>query len=161
MSKSKKVLWGIIMTVIVLTLMVYFLIHRALSPYWQARGEAIIVAESQENLKDPDKFYWHNGNETVFSITGKDSNDRGIMVIIREEEGQTSRYYLDEIFSEEEAISQLIEDVQPAEVLEARVTFSEDDGPLWEVGFKDSQQRLGYYLISLIDGAWIKTIDNI
>lgn len=161
MTNTKRILWGFIVTVILLVLCWYFLIHQALSPYWKARQEAVSIAESQEDFHSADQFYWHNDKESVFAITGKNSDNQDIMVIISGDKSNISTYLLDEIISEEEAIAQMIEEINPAKVLEARVTTSENDGPLWEVGFKDRNGRLGYYLISLIDGAWLKTIDNI
>lgn len=161
MTNIKRILWGIILTVILIMLGGYYLIHQSLQPYWQARKETIAIAKEKEDLKSPDQFYWHNGDEATFAITGKNSDDEQIIVVVTGEEAQTTSYLLKNIYPEEEAIQQMIAEIQPEEILESRVAWSEEDGPLWEISFKDKNGRLGYYLVSLIDGLWLKTIDNI
>lgn len=132
-----------------------------MKPYFMAKDEAILVAERQEDFHSPDQFYWYNNQETVFSITGKNSNNEDIIVMIRTEGGQSYVFPLEEMISERQAFQIMIDEMDPYQPLQARAGLNSDDEPIWEISFERENGRIGYYYISMRDGSWLRTIDNL
>ena len=137
-----------------------FIITRSLSPYNQARAETIELAERKADLIDEDQFYWFNGEETFFTITGLDSEGTAIAVIVQQDSGDIQVFNQADILSENEAILEVYNQENPEEIMEARIGVYKDQ-PVWEVSFRLENGRIGYSMLSLTSGEWIQTIRNI
>ena len=137
-----------------------FIITRSLSPYNQARAETIELAGRKADLIDEDQFYWFNGEETFFTITGLDSEGTAIAVIVQQDSGDIQVFNQADILSENEAILEVYNQENPEEIMEARIGVYKDQ-PVWEVSFRLENGRIGYSMLSLTSGEWIQTIRNI
>lgn len=135
-------------------------ITRSLSPYNQAKAETTELASRRANLAEADEFYWFNGNETYFTITGTDTEGTPVIVIVEQDGGAIEVLNQADTISKQEAIEQTIGREEPQELLEARIGMY-NDNPIWEVSFKQENGNIGYAIFSLTSGEWIRTIKNI
>lgn len=133
---------------------------RSLSPYNQAQAETLDLAERRADLVEANEFYWFNGAETYFTITGQDSEGNSIIVIVKQDTGEIEVLQEDETISKQTAINTTHQQEEPEEILEARIGIDKDE-PVWEVTFRQENGRMGYTYISLTSGEWIRTIKNI
>lgn len=139
-----------------------FYFQQTAGPYYQARMEAVDIAERKADLEEANEFYWFNGiEETYFTVTGTSTDDVPIIVIVRQSDGAIQIYDQSETVSEYDAVTQMRQDVNPAEILETRIGMDSNLNPVWEISYTNENGRLGYYLLSLTTGEWIRTIDNI
>ena len=158
----RKFLLGTLVFLTAVIIFGIFFFQRTTAPYYQAREEASTIAQEQVNMQNVEDFYWFNGaEETYFTVTGTNDQDTGQVVIIRQSDGALAVYDQSELVSETEAIRQVMNEVNPETILEARIGMDTDNLPVWEVSYKNSNGQLGYYLLSLETGEWVRTIDNI
>lgn len=156
----KKFLIGLIVlmsAIIVATVVVY---RRSVAPHNQAKEEATAIANREANITTVEDFYWYNGSETYFTITGTSDEGEELIAIIHQDSGEVTTLPVEETFSESEAIHQVVNEKSPERILQARIGI-EDERPIWEVSYRNENGRIGYYLMSLENGEWIRTIDNI
>lgn len=156
----KKFLISLLIGMLLLILGATTLVTRSLSPYKQARTETIELAEDRADLVTADEFYWFNGDETFFTITGKNSEGTPIVVIVQQDGGAVQSYNQADTISEHEAIIETYNREDPVKVLEARIGIYKEQ-PVWEVSFRQENDRIGYMILSLTSGEWIRTIKNI
>jgi len=156
----KKFLTTSLILMLLLIFGVTFVLTRSLSPYNQAEAEATEIANRQADLTETEDFYWFNGNETFFTVTGTDSEGTNIIVIVQQDGGNTQVYNEADTVSEQEVIDQTFAREEPSNVLEARIGIY-DSNPIWEVSFEQADDSIGYAIYSLTSGEWIRTIKNI
>lgn len=153
---------GIASSIILLLLLVtlFSIGKTSLGPYIQAEKEAVEIAEKQAGVKSADHFYWYNGNETYFTVVGKNEKNQSKIVIIQQGNGKVTIYDAENTLSESDVYKITWRDRKPKKVLEARIGL-EDGKPIWEVSYKQENGRIGYYILSLQTGEWIRSIENI
>lgn len=156
----KKFLIGVIIVLTSFILGVVVIYNRSVSPYNQAEEEALVIAEREAGVNNVDEFYWYNGTETYFTVTGTTENDEELIVIIRQDDGSIVTLPVNETISKNEAIRQVIDEQSPERILQARIGL-EGETPVWEVSYRNENGRIGYYTLALENGEWIRTIDNI
>lgn len=130
------------------------------APFQKAEKEAFSIAQERAGLTNIDEFYWYNGEATYFTLTGTNQDQTPIVVIIAQDGGTTTVFNQEEVVSEEEAIQLTRQAVGPKEILEARIGM-EAETAVWEVSYKQENGQLGYYILSLETGEWLKGIENI
>lgn len=156
----KKFLTTLLIVMLLFILGVTTVVTRSLSPYNQAEAETTTIAQERANLAETDEFYWYNGNETFFTVTGTDTEGTPIIVIVQQDGGAVEVVNQEEAISEQTAIEQTISREKPREILEARIGMY-NGNPIWEVSFKQDNDTLGYAIFSLTSGEWVRTIKNI
>ena len=105
-------------------------------------------------------FYWYNGTQTYFTVTGLNEENEEIVAIVAQDGGATTVLNKKDLVTEKQAIQLAKKETNAKEVLEARIGI-EKDIAVWEVAYKQENGRLGYYVLSLETGEWIKGIENI
>lgn len=145
---------------LLLILAVTTVITRSLTPFNQAEAETIELASRRADLVEPEDFYWFNGEETFFTVTGMNSQDTPIIVIVQQDGGAIEVVEQSNAITEYEAISQTIERENPDRILEARIGMYANN-PIWEVSFRLENGSIGYAMFSLTSGEWVRTIKNI
>lgn len=156
----KKFLNTILVIMLLLIFGVTIVVARSLSPYNQAESETIDLANRRAGLVQAEDFYWFNGEETFFTITGTNSEGADIIVIVQQDGGEITVLNEAETISKEQVIQQTIEREQPHKILEARIGKYQNK-PVWEVSFEQESGTIGYATFSLTSGEWIRTIKNI
>ena len=129
-------------------------------PYKQARMEAFEIAKQKGNIETTDHFYWYNGEETYFSVTGKSNQNENLIVFIQQDTGNVSVFPQEGMITETNAKKIVKEDKKPKHILEARMGML-NDKPIWEISYKQENGRVGYYVLSMETGNWIRSIENI
>lgn len=145
---------------LLLILAVTTVITRSLTPFNQAEAETIELASRRADLVETEDFYWYNSDETYFTITGKNSQDTDVIVIVEQDGGAIEVFEQSNTISKYQAIKQTIERENPEKVLEARIGVHAER-PVWEVSFRLENGSIGYAMFSLTTGEWIRTIKNI
>lgn len=139
---------------------VTLIINKSLSPLKQAKAETISIVEKEVALSEVDDFYWYNGEETYFTLTGKNEESEGIVVLLRQEDESFEVLNKKNLLSKSEAISKVRNLENPEHILEARIGMHKDLA-IWEVSFRQDNGKIGYTIISLTTGEWVRTIKNI
>lgn len=158
--RMKKFLITLLVTMLLLILGVTAILTRSLSPYNQAQAETTELATRRANLAEAEDFYWFNGDETFFTVTGTDTEGTPIIVIVQQDGGAIEVINQADAITAYEAIEKTIHRETPQSILEARIGMY-NDAPIWEVSFKQENGSLGYSIYSLTSGEWIRTIKNI
>lgn len=138
-----------------------FLLDNSLAPYTEARADAFDHAKTYTPLKERKNYYHYNGNQgTYLTVTGYDEKGRFMAAIIEQSTGHIDLYGLNQIISEEEA-AQLFQQAMPKNEIQQIRIGKENDQSIWEISYKTPGGRMGYYYLSLENGTWLKTIDNL
>ncbi|MBM6613733.1 DUF5590 domain-containing protein [Desemzia sp. RIT804] len=147
----------VMIAVIAFSISVY---QTASNPLHKAEDETFAVAKSSAGLTEVDDFYWYNGTETYFTVTGTNQEGEAIVAIVAQDGGATTVFNQADVITESEAIQITKQAANPKEILEARIGM-EKGKAIWEVAYKQENGRLGYYVLSLETGEWLKGIENI
>ncbi|PRY83244.1 DUF5590 domain-containing protein [Alkalibacterium olivapovliticus] len=156
----KKVIIGLVILMSALIVGSTVLYQRSSQPYARARADTIAYVAERTSLSEVEEFYWYNGTETYLTITGQNEDGENRLYIVQQSGGQITSLSAENALSEQEAIRMTREAREPAKILNARIGMI-DDRPIWEVSYRNENDRLGYYVIDLRTGEWIQTIDNI
>lgn len=156
----KKFLTSVLFIMLLLIFGVTIVLTRSLSPYNQAKAETAQLASQKANLRTAEDFYWFNGNQTYFTITGLNSEGTPIVVIIQQDGGEMKIFNEEDTISKERAIQLTVQRETPHKVLEARIG-QYNQSPIWEVSFEQENGSIGYASFSLTSGEWIRTVKNI
>lgn len=158
----KKLLIGInfVLTAIIIFMILMF--NNAAGPSYHAKVEATNFARKHANLVEQEDFYWYSDSEgSYLTVTGQNGDQASIIVLIRQSDGAIMVLDQAETVSQEAITAQMIEDIAPAQILNYRMGIIEQNIPIWEVTYKKSNGSLGYYIASLENGAWLRTIDGL
>ncbi|WP_423189186.1 DUF5590 domain-containing protein [Alkalibacterium sp. f15] len=156
----KKVIIGLVIALSVFIIGSVYIYQRANAPFARAEDETIAFISERTDLDRPEDFYWYNGEETTFSVRGFNDADEEKLYIVKQEGGAITTVAASEMMTEQQAISQTRQAREPKKILNAKVGLL-NDIPIWEVTYRNDNNRLGYYIINLQTGEWIRTIDNI
>lgn len=160
MGHVNKKLGIALITMLLFIIGVSSLLTHSLSPYKQARAETIELAQRRADLAKAEDFYWYNGDETFFTVTGTNKDGSSIVVIVQQDGGAIEVFNQDEIVTENEVVVATNNRENPKKVLEARIGV-QNDQPVWEVSFQLENDQTGYSYFSLTSGEWLQTIKNI
>lgn len=160
MGQMNKKLGIALVSMLLFIIGVSSLITHSLSPYKQARAETIELAKRRADLTEAEDFYWYNGDETFFTVTGKNSEGSSIIVVVQQDGGAIEVFNQDEVVTKHEVIVATDNRENPKKILEARIGMHKDQ-PVWEVSFQLENDQTGYSFFSLTSGEWIQTIKNI
>jgi len=156
----KKVIIGLIIVLSIFIVGSIYIYQQASAPFAQAEAETVTFLSERTDLERPEDFYWYNGEISTFAVKGFNVEDEEKVYIVRQEGGAISTYDAADTISEQEAIRQTREAREPRRILNAKIGVM-NDTPIWEVTYKNDNNRLGYYIIDMQTGEWIRTIDNI
>lgn len=156
----KKIFIGLAVFLIMLIAGTIVLYRRSVAPYNNSKNQAFEYAMTHSEIITPEEFYWYNDSETFFAVVGKTEEETELVVLINQDNGETTSIPAEETITKQQAIQRTREARQPEKILEARIGM-DNNTPIWEVSYRNENGRLGYYILNLEDGEWLKTIDNI
>ncbi|WP_227395298.1 cell wall elongation regulator TseB-like domain-containing protein [Jeotgalibacillus aurantiacus] len=140
------------------TLIILFFIAR--HPLSDQLNQAEEIARSEFNITVEDSYHF-NGSEVYSIVKGTDPEGEQLLVFIPEnDELEIEMRQLDEGIEEEEVLSMLNAEDEPAKILSSKIGF-ESVGPVWEIVYKDQEDTLNYYYVKFDDGEWWRTIRNL
>lgn len=152
----------IVLTVLMAAIIVFsaVLYNKAVRPLRRAESETAEIAAETAGLTQVDNFYWFNSAETSFAITGTNQEGEQLIVIVEQNGGNTTILNQADSITEQQATQLAVDAKNPEELLETRIGM-EDGVPVWEVSYKNENGRLGYYVVTVADGEWVRDIENI
>ena len=153
------------MFILLLTLFLLFLAAASIflvsvDPKIKKRNDALTMMAPTVEFSKVTKFYLFNTDTSFYTVMGENKEGNAIYAIIPEEGGDVTILQQSAVVNEQEARSITLQDKPDVEVLEARLGLLNGE-PVWEVNYRMSNQRIGYYYISAKNGKWIKDIENI
>ncbi|MGY3777583.1 cell wall elongation regulator TseB-like domain-containing protein [Isobaculum melis] len=157
----KKWLLISITSVVTIACIIFFAVYStARAPKANAEEETIALAKKHADLDTVDDFYWYNGKESYFTVTGKDTSGEAIVVIVAKNNGKMTVLKQSDGITEAQARGVLTHEKAPAKILTTRMGMK-DNTPIWEMSYEDENGQLGYYSITFKDGTWVEDVSNI
>lgn len=156
----KKFFIGLAVFLVMIILGSILLYRRSIGIYNESQEQSYAYALEETPIVEPTEFYWYNGNETYFTVIGKSEQEETLVALINQGTGEVTTLPAEGLLSKQEAVQLTREARNPDKILEARIGMHNDE-PIWEVSYRNEKGRLGYYVLSLETGEWIRTIDNI
>lgn len=156
----KRIIKVLLAIIAVGLLSFYFFYSQATAPMKRAKNEAVEMAEKYADLASLDKFYWFNREETYFSLTGKNKDNKEIAVIIP----QTGERVI--VLNQEDGLTEaqareVIASYRPKQEITDITLGVYDNKNVWEVTTINKSNQINYYLLSFDDGTVIKSIENV
>lgn len=136
------------------------ILNKSLGPLKQAKAETVSIAQKEASLAEVDDFFWYNGDETYFTVTGKDKDSKKIIFLLKQAGGSFEVIEQEGSLSKSEAIKKVRELENPEHILEARIGKHKGLA-VWEVSFRQENGKIAYTMLSLETGEWLRTIKNI
>lgn len=156
----KKFFLGLAVFLIALIIGAVVVYTKSIASYNESKEQAFDYAITNSDIVVPEEFYWYNDKETYFTVVGQTEQNEELVVLINQDNGEVTSIPIEETISKQEAIQLTKQARQPDKVLEARIGI-DNEIPVWEVSYRNENGRLGYYILALEDGEWLKTINNI
>jgi uncharacterized protein YpmB len=126
-----------------------------------ASAEAEAKQEAKEaGLTNISNFYVFNKDETYYALMGENSEGRQVYFAYQPESDYQKMGFVDEMVNEENAYSLTLYEMPDVEVRSANLGI-ENDTFVWEVSFRDENDRLGYHYINATTGEWYETINDL
>jgi uncharacterized protein YpmB len=122
----------------------------------RAKAEAAIVEVSSTSYyhgtcvkkkADATETNCHGETNAYTVITGVDDKDTEVIVFIPEEEGDVVTVEKDAGITEEEALSKVKRERNPAEIKSVRLGIDKDGKPIWEVTYIDTNGFFVYHYV--------------
>lgn len=150
---------------LVCTLLLLFLVaarvfYVSQEPKLKAKDVALQIASEQVQLATVTDFYWFNTQKTYYSLAGVTNEGQNVYVIVSPETNAVTILQQEAVVNEQEARSITKQAKDTDLILEARLGMLEEE-PVWEVNYRMTNGRIGYYYISARTGQWLKDIENI
>ena len=137
--------------------------------YVQARepfNDALSTAESytlKNNLLETiDDSYVYNSTDSYQTIIGKtkEGSKKAYFIPVKANDEPIMEVSLEEGISKEEAISIVLDGEQDSKLLHAKLGV-EEVGPVWEITYVSSKNKLNYVYVLFDNGDWWKKISNL
>lgn len=157
---SRKLISTLTLLLLILLVSLFFFFIRTQDSIYQAEDESIALVKHDYQIKRVNNFYWSTIQETYFSLDFVDKDDVHRYAIISQEGGEVKYFTNDEIINQEEARSIVLNDMNPHDIMQLRLSLI-DDQPVWEASIKNENGMLTYYTINAKDGKWVQTVENI
>ncbi len=156
----KKFVIGLVLLLSAVIVGAIYVYQQSRNPYDRVEAETIAFVSERTDLNQAEDFYWYNGTETYLTVRGFNENNEEKLYIVRQNGGSIIELAANETVSRQEAIQLTRQAREPDAILNARIGVI-NDIPVWEVSYRNQNERLGYYIIDLKTGEWLRTIDNI
>ena len=156
----KKVIIALVLILSVFIVGGIYIYQSANAPYAQAEQETVAFLKERTDLKDVDEFYWYNSEATIFTVKGSNESAEEKYYLVKPDGGTVIMFDAADMVTEQEARRKTNEARSPKRILNAKIGLMEET-PIWEVTYKNEHDRLGYYIIDLKTGEWIRSVDNI
>jgi uncharacterized protein YpmB len=159
---KKRIFYSVLFILIVCLAGSFFVLWKANKPEHDLREKAEELALETKTLAVIDDSYAYNGSKPYITVIGKDEygKQKAIFVPITMKEDAMQEIYLDEGISEEQAIQTVAKQANIKEIFYTKLGY-EEAGPVWEITYKNEQDKINYVYILFEDGLWWKRILNL
>ncbi|WP_224076773.1 cell wall elongation regulator TseB-like domain-containing protein [Planococcus chinensis] len=129
-------------------------------PYSDLEKAAIDRAKNEELLADVQQSYIYANKQTTVTVIGTDKKGALQAVFVPEGKGELKAVPLDGAVTAKQAREKALMEKEVKDILHTRLGM-ESAGPVWEVAFIDSNDKLNYVYIKAEDGTTWKQISNL
>lgn len=149
----------IILTIIILvvTWQLISIYHSAMSPIRADIEEASQIAKTEENLHTISEVYTYNGTIPYTIVRGMNDEEEDLLIWINDQKEIVLTVKADEGIPKEDVMKYVDTDRTLSEVISVTLAM-ENEIPLWEVKFKDQDNRINLYYIKFSDGDYYQRI---
>ena len=156
-GKTLKRILYILIAVVLVVLVGYFFANQ---PRANARRQAISIAKKYAHLHSPGQFYIYNRESTYYTISGRNSQNQPILVIVPQRGGNV-RVVKQSAGLTANRVEQLTQQRRsPKKILKvAPGVFN--DKVVWEVTYRNQKNQLCYDLINFKTGKYVQEINNL
>lgn len=145
------------LTVIFLLWQIVSIYHTAMSPIREDENEAAQIAKEEKNLHTINEVYTYNGTNSYTIIQGMDDKDEEIIIWFDEEKKIALTANAKDGIAKKDVMKYVDTNRKPAEVISVSLAM-ENEIPLWEIKFKDQNDRYNLYYIKFEDGEYYQRI---
>lgn len=144
------------------TVIIVTIFTSAYKPIASVKTSAIENAIQSEQIVEAEYAQPYNGIQTFVTVFGLDSKGEHKAVFIDENKKKTSykEVKLADGISADKAIEMVAKELNVKKLLHAKLGL-EEVGPVWEVAFKNENDKLSYVYVLFEDGQWWKRILNL
>lgn len=157
---NRKIISFLTGLLLVLLVSLFYLFIKTQDSIYRAEDESIKLVSYDHTVKSVNKFYWSTTDKTYFALDFNDDQSSQHYAIIAQEGGEIAYFTANEIISENEASSIVLNDMKPFKIIQMRLSLLNNE-PVWEATIKNENSTITYYTISAKNGSWIQTIENI
>ncbi|WP_223702010.1 cell wall elongation regulator TseB-like domain-containing protein [Sutcliffiella deserti] len=152
--------WMLIILTIVIIIIIWQLVaiyQTAMSPIRENEKEVSQIAQQQKGLHTITNFYNYNGTSSYTIIVGlNEDNEEHILWFNDKKEIVLSKPAKEGI-AKEDVLNFLDTDRTPKKIISVSLAM-EDEEPLWEIKFKDENDRYNLYYIEFENGVYYQRI---
>lgn len=158
-KKVKKVIirLGIILLLLICLVAAFF--YRASAPVRKEQKEITQVAKKYANLETVDAFYWYNGNNTYYTVAGKNNKNQHVLVTVPKDDDKIIIQNQANGISESDASKKVNDEFHPKKIEKVEFGYYKNK-PIWEVTTTNKDKQVSYYILAFQDGNLIKKIEN-
>ncbi len=125
--------------------------HTSISPKYTDVEKGIEIAE-KNSVQIVEKAYVSYGNEAHIVVTGKNSDNKNVLVWINKKTNAVITKLASEGISEQQAIASLKKDYRSKEIISVKLGM-EKEQPLWELTYINEQGKYSFYYIYWQNGS--------
>lgn len=151
-----------LLTLVLLIILAFFLFlfNGSQDTINQAQAEAVELVSVDYPVDQVYNFYWLTTDETCFSMLFTDEAGIARYAIIHQDGGDVEYFEADEFITESQARLLIFEEIDPAEILNARLGLREGQ-PVWEITIINQSDLMDYYYVNARTGIWEWRIGDI
>lgn len=152
--------WIIIISTLIFILLVWQLVsiyHTAMSPIREDENEAAEIAKEEKNLQTINEVYTYNGTTPYTIVQGTDDKNEEIIIWVDEKKKIALTANASDGVAKKDVMKYVDTDRKPSEILSVSLAM-ENNIPLWEIKFKDQNDRYNLYYIKFEDGEYYQRI---
>lgn len=125
-----------------------------------AEQKAIDRVKSENLLEEVERAYVYSNKQTSVTVLGADAEGELKAVFVPAGKNEITETKLEDKISAQEARGIALEDMDVKEILHTKLGM-DSEGPVWEVAFLNSSERLNYVYVKAGDGTVWKRILNL
>ncbi len=151
--------WAILAVVVAIIAAVIFVLWSAMHPYAKIRREAESIAEKSAQTTQIDGFWWDTRDSSYLTVSGQ-RKSKAVYVLIAKKTGKVTVLQKRDGTTRNAILRQVWTKYSPKRVLNASLRKQGKD-IVWDVGFVDKHDRLGYLTYDFETGQQLKVIRDL
>lgn len=140
-----------------------FVFYKAYEPASTLKENATNRVLDAGLLEEADRAEVYNGTTSLTVVFGKDSKGVSKAVFVNEKaksDEDLNVITLEKGITAKQALSSVKQEMNVNKLIHVKLG-EEDDAAVWEVAFKNEDNKLNYVYVSFLDGQWQKRILNL
>ncbi|WP_155287185.1 cell wall elongation regulator TseB-like domain-containing protein [Lacticaseibacillus zhaodongensis] len=152
----QRVAVGIVALVLVLIIGIFY---RSMHPYNKVRADAENIATKSAQVTNINGFWWNTRDKSYLTVSGKRKNVP-VYVVIAQKTGKVNVVLQESGTTRDQILQKVWSRFSPKRVLNAGLRFDKHR-LVWDVGYVDKQNQLGYVTYDYHSGQMLKVISDL